>query len=128
MKYVKKYYLVPENRYKVLIQRESDPNPPSDLSLKTEEGKEVEEEKSPSIAEEGNSPHLLVKSDTLREQQENKKLGQNPILSEEESEGSRSPFASTADRQQGGKLSSTPPPPGIPIERKKKRQLPWISL
>jgi hypothetical protein len=120
MKFVKKYYLVPENRYKVFIQNQSNAKSSPDVSLKSDKPIKIEEEKSQS-APEDNVQNLLQTSDTIPEKKE-----ENPPLSEGP-EGNRAPFRAFHSLQKGGKLTS-PPPPGIPIKSKKKRQLPWISL
>jgi hypothetical protein len=128
MKCVKKFYLVPENRYKVFIENLSDPKSTPDLSVKSDKPNQVEGEKNQFGKEEDNAQNLLEKSDITPE---NKDLEENPSISPpispKGSEGNRLPFEPIDSQQKGGKLSS-PPPPGIPIKSKKKRLLPWISL
>jgi hypothetical protein len=111
MKSVKKYYLVPENRYKQLIQHDSKP---AETESPAKKDQEPDSTTTPDSTNTYPNQNLTEEKPSL--QNTNKQIGgedDNPQKSETVSKP---------------KPNSQAPPPGIPVKFKKKRPISWISL
>lgn len=114
MKPVKKYYLVPENRYKILNQQLNESTIP-----KSQPDEEIDLEKKTINHGQTKASSSLVSpliSDPIREQNG----GENYELSKQQK-----PEIPLKSQPTG---PTRPPPPGIPVRIKRKRALPWVSL
>ena len=116
MKQVKRYFLIPENRYKAFLTSEN----------RTENLNSSDEQDNVSSVNELNKEMVNLneeKGGFQKSDESNEELP--PKESEEEPQN-----------QVGGQTEDIPqsppktpqPPPGIPVRNRKKRELPWISL
>jgi hypothetical protein len=138
MKSVKKYYLIPENRYKLLTER-------GDVSLCSTSKPVVEEDPSErfqnsSAEEQSPKEHkddsVVPLKDAIEEYPLKRSLDDKEGASFQQVTIPLSPTLSTHSSSNwknkgqigGEKLKRKLPPPGLPVKYKRKRNISWISL
>lgn len=123
LKEVKKYYLIPEDRYRSLFQKDFT----AEDIQKGGEGNKTEEITQPS----GKDSISQKVTDPIEKDPTSEEISQpiekDPIIEKENSKEISQPISSKENKEQLLK-SKIGPPPGIPVKKKRKRSISWISL
>jgi hypothetical protein len=129
---IKKYYLIPEVRYKILLQKDCVVQPNNQTGGEEDKDKSQKQVSNSFEDNKGESDQTegQTSSETIITPTENKEIGseseKNLVQPYALAEFTKSDKNKLIKKQKSNDKIS--PPPGIPVKNKKRKRISWISL